>query len=434
MRDTAEAITNSVDGIIATVPDKDRANAIMVELQTLGDNDASKKQSLIDEFTGISSSLEGIANRINGVIDDAGLGITGVPRIDETTLSDIKLKSSATNALDQLKLIDFSEIKANAEKAATGSGKVFRRLLGWFARFVESDFIASTINLRKIAEREMLDKHIALKELIQKSEDFPEDKACSDAAGNLALVEIQEPLARAVSLLFGMRKSGKVAEVGSRLFYAFLADGLVLLIGFSLRRKKTTIFRTKKRQDLNNDEPRLIAEALYNLAARKPESQVSGEPEIKTYDVENLLCHINDFLSHFEIQSFMKDPNLNVMFSLVCKDTSVIDKKYLELVVVLKALNFIKPLSKEQYVFFTRYKRQKALMEESAVKKLLDDSMLKDADSEEAYYLMTSGCALYFSEIINDLLEHVENDEIRDFIIGEVNETQKHGGENHATT
>jgi len=288
-------------------------------------------------------------------------------------------------------------------------------LLDGFATIIDSDFVANSIGLKKSAEQESATKVAELLDVCQKSPTLLNDtelkQKIKDLSDKKQSTEYKDALARALTFLIEPPE-GKAAEIYSRLFYAFLADGLVLLIGYSLRRKKTSIYLAKNRRDLTNEEPRLIQEVLYNLAARKPELRLSNGKIVKSYTVENLIYFLNDFFSYFSVESYVKDTKLNVMFSLVSKNVVMLDKNYKELINLLQALNFIKPLSKEQYGFLTHYNRHKAILRREEIEEQLSKISKQSTENREYYYLMTTGCTLYFSEIINDLFAHIENDQI----------------------
>ena len=398
---------------------KDDANQIMTELSELGIDTATeeRRQGLEQQFKKISLGLVDVVGRINTLRDNYAV-LAGVKRIEGDSLSGIQFKSSTSNTLAGLKLADFSEITARADAK---DEKYLRWLVSGFSKVIDSEFINSTLDLKSVAEKEMTEKNAALVLLIQEDFSGSQDdvKQLRQAANALSPAPIKEPLARAVSVVANAKRDGQIPEVVSRLLYAVLADGLVLLIGISLRRKKRTIYRANTRRELNNKESDLMGEALYTLAARDPAPgavDTCGNP-LEAYKVANLMYYLNDFLSNFEIASFVQDPNLNKRFSYVLTDTTAVDVDYKELVCLLAALDFIKPISKGQYDFFSEYKRNKALLEEKEIEERLEQlaqSAIEGANGSEKHYLMTTGCALYFQEIINDLCEHLENDQIRE--------------------
>jgi len=339
---------------------------------------------------------------------------------DVLDLSAMQRGNANYNNLISLKMSDFSDIRDSVQKS---NQSIFNWLIDKFAVIIYSKFISSSVNLKRAAEQETTQKYEqfmketagllsdnTLKILIYGSETEDSTSASNsiiplnEAKNNL---EFKDALSKALNYLF--MPDGKYAETYSRLFYALLGDGLVLLLGFSLRRKNTAIYRIKNRRDLTNEEPRLIKEALYNLSAR----EAPAATEFKIYSIENLLYFLNDFISCFEIESYMQDAKLDMSFSLVCTDKDAqkkLNSNYRELIYTLQALKYIKPLSTDQYEFFTRYKRNKAVTNSenvvSQIHALPDDCI-------EYHYLMTTGFALYFSEIVNDLFENIENRQIR---------------------
>ena len=415
-----------------------RAIAIMATLKSLNKDDGHETvlRDLNAAYFSLSQQLTLVTAQVNKLISEESIGMNPV---GENSLSDIKSGFEIYQSLNELRLLEFQEIRAIND----GSASVFDWLFDSFSKIIDSDFVANSVKLKKEASKETEFKHNALlaqvnqnpilstnAELMERigfveSLQVDQNAIVVEAAGNdesviedtresLTLIqaksnlEYQDALSRAIDKL--LSPEDKRSEVYSRLFYAFLADGLVLLIGFSLRREKTSIYRVKNRRELVNEEPRLIKEALYNLSATTREGQ-----SFTPYSVGNLIWYLSDFFSHFSVESYMYDPKLNLMFSMVSKDSTVLDEEYKELICLLHALNFIKPLAKEQYDFFTQYKRNKAISGNTATNVV--SPIVQSVANNEKYYLMTSGCSLYFSEIANDLFEHIENAQIRDELI-----------------
>lgn len=332
-----------------------------------------------------------------------------------------KVKRSNTNYKNimALELPEFSEVRNQVKEE---NQSVFDWLFEGFAIVIDSDFVASSVDLKKVAEQKTNETYDAFLNEIAKTNLLKEDAELGSLIEDMAVakdnLEYKDALSKAINYL--AKPQGKYAETYSRVFYAFLADGLVLLIGYSLRRKKTAIYQMNNRQDLKNQEPQLIKEALYNMA-----SQDTPKSNYETCTVENLIYHLNDFISCFEIESYMNDDSLNMSFSLVCKEEDLLDKlnsDYKEMIYTLQALKYIKPISKEQYDFYTRYKKNKAVLEGENIKNQIDN--LSD-NCKEHYYLMTTGFALYCSELLNTFFEYVENEQIRKKLKREFEEVSK---------
>jgi hypothetical protein len=395
----AQRIMSAISGIEADVKNmavtqagversgEERAKLLLGSLQDeniLADEEQTKKLS--EEFSVLSGQLSLVIQTINNLISAESLSVA---LLAENSLSDIRLGFTNYNVLNKLALPEFSDIR---DSVAQENQSVFDKLFKGFAVVIDSDFIAGTVDLKKKTEvltNERYEQFIQetarlvledeqLRILISGNGTPAEgiDTAAVPLDTAKANLAYQDALSKALDHLFS--QEGKNSEVYSRLFFAMLADGLVLLIGFSLRKKRMSAYRIKNHRDLTKEEPQLIKEALYNMSAK-----ASEENQLKAYRVETLLWYLNDFISCFEVEPHMQNADLNESFSLVCKDAfkrQKLDNDYKELICVLQALKYIKPLGNEQ----------------------------------DARYFMTTGFSLYFSEIANGLYEHVENDRIRD--------------------
>ncbi len=356
-----------------------------------------------DKYQTFSGQFTKLQNDTNILLEQAGFA-----QFKVEDLSTVKRSNTNYKNIMALELPEFSEIRDTVKEE---NQSVFDWIFDGFATIIDSDFVASSVDLKKKAEQETNEKYDAFMNEITKSNLLKDDKDLGLLINEMeeakAGLEYKDALSKAINYLAS--PEGKYAETYSRVFYAFLADGLVLLIGYSLRRKKKAIYRMKNRHDLIHEEPRLIKEALYNLAAQKlPES------EYEIYTVENLIYSLKDFISCFEIESYMNDDSLNMSFSLVCKDEANFNKlnaDYKEMIYTLQALKYVKPVSKEQYEFYTLYKKNKAVLENEGIKNQI--ATLSD-DCKEFYYLITTGFSLYFSELLNAFYEHVENEQIRE--------------------
>ena len=236
-------------------------------------------------------------------------------------------------------------------------------------------------------------------------------------------IEYRDALSKALSYL--LQPDEGLIETYSRIVYSFLADGLVLLIGFSLRKKHTAIYRIRNRRDLTNEEPRLISEAFYNLAAHS----IDGTDN-SSFQVSTLLQHLEKFISYFEPTPFMRDINLNTSYSLICRGQEKINKintEFKELICLLCSLKYIKPLSEKQYEFFTQYKLNKASIESKDSDSIIASLPDLNGQDTEYCYLMTEGFALYFSEKTNDLYQHIETDGYKKEITDELIKSKKEG-------
>jgi hypothetical protein len=212
--------------------------------------------------------------------------------------------------------------------------------------------------------------------------------------------EYRDALSKAFDAL--LNPGDNAIEVYSRVFYALLADGLVLLIGFSLTRKKTSLYRIRNWRDLTKDAPELIGEALYSLAA-----EAGNDTSYEAYTVALLLHRLKSFMSCFEFEPYMDGAGLNANFSLVCKDLEkkkILETQFMNFTSLLRALRYLKPLSLTQYTFFTEYRRNKAVQNSP------HSGIITPTGDDDYVLLMTEGCQLYLAEKINDLYQHIDAD------------------------
>ncbi|WP_172208397.1 hypothetical protein [Pseudolactococcus hodotermopsidis] len=294
---------------------------------------------------------------------------------------------------------------------------------------IGSEFAPTAIQSKKALEKETTAKYNALTEAVTtlNSINGKEEIDKDVLTETYEMVEYRD----ALSLAFGyLVEKDEQLKAWSRVFYACLSDGLVLLIGLSMRRKDIFKLRVKNRRDLTNEEPLLIRDALYNLAALPitEDKKEIGDLKIEELKPETLINRLNNFLSCFELEPNIKDANLKMSYNLVCKDfekKKTLEAEYKELTGVLQILRYIKPISVEQYDFFTKYKLNKAthryesedlkleLKGESTDRYESEDLELElKGESIDYYYIMTEGCQLFLYETINDLIKHVESKEI----------------------
>lgn len=405
---------------------RERAKKLLADIQSLNAAETDTETSLNNEFSVLSGMLIQVQKRINEVImrEEDGSEVIEVHDLTET-----KRGNSRYNTIVNLKLPDFSTIR---DDIANENNSVFDKLFVGFAMIIDSDFAANAVDMKKKAEiltsnyyekfmettAGLVLEDMQLHALIfgDAFSDIEADGSSSVKPLNAAYdnVEYRDALSKAFDYL--LNPGDKVIETYSRVVYACLADGLVLLIGFSLRRKRTSIFRIHNHRDLTNEEPRLISEALYNLAARP-----INDDDSTSYKVKTLLTHLNRFIANFEPEPFMHDTNLKINFSMICaKEGGIkeLNSDFKELICLLQTLKYIKPISVEQYNFFKQYQLNKASVDRSSISKGLPPLSGKD---DKYYYLMTEGFSLYLSEKINDLYQHIETDNYKDEIIKELN-------------
>ncbi len=367
-----------------------------------------------NEFARFSGEFYRIQEEINGLLSQSNNATINV-----VDLSDTKRANENYNIISELKLPNFSEIR---KEVTNENNTFFDIIFDWGATIIDSEFATNAVDMKKKAEfltNDYYEKFIeATADLVTQDSDLNRLIYGNNDIKNTDIpslktaysnVQYQDALSKAFTYL----KEPSI-ETYSRVLYACLADGLVLLIGFSLRRRRTSIYRIHNRRDLVNDESRLISEAFYNLSARPIRSR---NTIYEAYKISTLLFHLNQFISCFEPEPFMSDANLNMSYSLVCKKEGTIkylNREYKELIGLLVTLKYIKPISVEQYNFFVKYKRNKASIDSKNIENALPNL---DGKCEEYYYLMTEGFSLYFSEKINDLYQHKESDVYRNEIV-----------------
>lgn len=363
-----------------------------------------------NEYAIFSGKFLKIQKDVNSLLES-----NGKPTFDVINLSDMKRYNVKYDTIKDLALPEFAQIE---DAVKLENDTIFDKLFEGFTTVIDSEFAVNSVDLKKKAELETKQKYeklmaaiagmassdAQLQSLVYKNENPPADSSSAVSLEEAyEKVKYQDALSRAFTYL--LNPGENVIETYSRVLYACLADGLVLLIGFSLRRRRTSIYRIHNHRDLVNEEPRLISEAFYNLSARP----VDDNPET-AYQVNTLIAHLNDFISCFEPEPLMRDPNLKMNFGLVCKKPDEIKRlnsEFKELICLLQTLKYIKPISVEQYNFFTQYKLNKASLDSQSMSQALDNL---EGQCEEYYYLMTEGFVLYFSEKINDLYQHKESE------------------------
>ena len=370
------------------------------------EQDNSEDSTQFDEFSG---RLADIQNSVNVLLEKANKD-----KCDVIILSEMKRYNADYNAIVELKAKEFSSV------GKSESISIFEQIFRFFSEAIDSEFAGNATNMRKSVTLSTKNQFEKFTDVVTKA-GLLSDKDLFDSIygkskvdeGEIVSLETayknthyRDALSVAIANLISPPE-GKRIETITPIFWALLADGLVLLMGWSTKRKKTSIQRIKNRRYLNNDESRLIREALYNMSAKPLEGAGAANADY-TFTPEVLLGNINGFMAQFEIEPYFRDKNLSMSFSLVCKEASKIktlNTTYKELVLLLQTLKYIKPVSKEQYEYFVRYKRNKAAYDEH--KKLENLA----GECEEYYYLMTEGASLLFgSEKINDILNHIEND------------------------
>jgi hypothetical protein len=386
---------------------KERAKQLFSDLLEEDTTSESYKamKSNLESFAGTFKNLQKSVNNL--------LVENGMNTFDILDLSAVQSGNASYITLKALQLPDFDSVRKRIKEGSS----IFDKFFEGAATVIDSEFAIDSTHLKKLAANNTEQYYNDFKEAIAGLNDTQLNKLVSSTNKDDDVVSLDEAKVitnyrDALSLAFSYLRvtDGKALETYSRVLYACLADGLVLLIGFSLKRKKTSIYRVKNRRDLTNEEPRLISEALYNLSARP----LDNDPKTK-YKVQTLLHYLGDFMSCFTPEPYMQDLNLDMSFSLVCKDLTMkrkLETDYRDLTCLLQTLRYIKPISKEQYEFFTQYKRNKAALDIDAIHSLTG----LEGKCSEHYFLMTEGCQLYLTEKINDLYSHIEDDEARDEI------------------
>ena len=331
---------------------------------------------------------------------------------DSIALTQLQEKYEGYRKLQELKMPAFSELEQQIQEENLS---VFDILLEDGAKLLDSEFAFNAMDLRELAQAQTDFYYVQFKETI--AAELQADAVLRDLVygrentdqlnGVLSLEQAYEAVEYkdVISLSMGyfINFWEDPFTVLTRVLYAFLADGLVLLIGISLRRKNTAIYRIQNRRDLTNEEPRLISEAFYNLAM-EGEDVVLDQKKL----VQKLIGKLELFRNLFEAENFFRDPNLGSSYSLVCKDSNgqqILQKDFKELLSLLRTLKYIKPVSKKQYNFVKEYKLNKATLDKKGLEDLV--KQLSGTDGEY-YYLMTEGFSLYLSEKINDLYQYLE--------------------------
>ena len=339
---------------------------------------------------------------------------SGIQQQDTTggvPLTQILEKHNRYRRLRDLEMPAFADLERQVQDENVS---VFDVFLENAAKVIDSEFVINATDLRELAQEQTefyhaqfmetvsdsLQSDTILRELVYGAEVDPVNgvpplKQARDEA------EYKDVIA--LSMEYFVNFLDDPFTVLTRLLYALLADGLVLLIGFSLRRKNTAIYRIHNRRDLTNEEPRLISEAFYNLALRSCSYESEREEIIQT-----LIHKLERFRDQFEAESFLRDSNLDSSYGMVCKEKDkkdVLQNEYQELLGLLLTLKYIKPISLTQYEFIKSYKLNKATIRPADLKNKVNDlRTVKD----DYYYIMTEGFSLYLSEKINDLHQCME--------------------------
>lgn len=411
-------------------------------LDTLSNQNTSEEiwEDADNQYNALNVQIQEIQKQINDLIRREKIDTSEITLYD---LGEMRKQDSSYTTLQALELPDFVELRESVNKE---NNSPYDKFFEDAATFIDSEFAMNAVDLKKQAEQRtkqtyemfiettagLVNEDDQLKRLIYGGTSSVDISGGSDSEvvpplqASYQQVEYKDALSLALSYLIHPGKS--VIETYSRVVYACLADGLVLLIGLSMRRKRTTIYRVRSRRDLTNEEPRLISEAFYNLAAKPINNNSSS-----TYKVETLLKHLNKFISYFETTPFMRDVNLNVNYSLVCKQENVgtVNKEFKELIGLLQSLGYVKSISVKQYNFFKEYKLNKAAIDSNDIVEALPDLDKKDT---EYCYLMTEGFALYFYEKVNDLYQNIETNNYRDEIVKELNPQDEKGVEANAVS
>ncbi len=375
--------------------------------------DILSKQVVLENINGkllsIQMQIEDIAQR------------NGIPiRSQANDLLELNQKSIKYTEIYALQLPPFSQIE---HSTSVESSSAYDWLFEKAAWLLDSEFAGNATRLKTLAEQKTTHSYAALTQAIaaQMDDDPALYALVHGSADSSSQGEGIQPLAQYSTMIYldPISKALEyVAHPGDNLFavitrviYAFLADGIVLLIGISMRKKNTAVYRIHNRKDLINEEPRLISEAFYNLASKYCRDLTNGGKMEAT-----LIDKLEDFRAQFEPECFFRDPNLNSSYSLVCKNEAAqltLHTDYCELFCLLQTLKYIKPISQKQYQFVAKYKLNKATVQKDA----LDNDLKALASSDENYYyLMTEGFALYLSEKINDLRQSAEANQHRDEI------------------
>ena len=385
----------------------------LIENITVVNNDNALEQVnsidisiLQDEFATLSGKLLNIEKNINQLLSNEDIGVAA---IEEYNLSEMKGSNNTYQKLCELELPDFQKIRSELE---SDTSSFYDKAIFWFSKIVDSDFVTNTVDLKKyiqeltnryyediISATASLTNDPELYALIYENGDFENIKnEAVPLETTYKQTVYQDALSRGINYL--IHPNGNEIEIYSRVIYAFLADGLVLLIGYTLKRRKTSIFRIQSYRDLTNEEPRLISEAFYNLAAHPINNN-------EQYSVSNLIEHLEKFIGYFEVQPYFKDKNLHKTYSLVCLSDNIneLNTGYKEFVNLLVTLRYIKPISEEQYNYFVKYKMNKACKSKGL------EPFKSNTDETKYCYLMTEGCALYLAEKLNDLYQHQESDQ-----------------------
>lgn len=379
-----------------------RAKQLLLEMQDTGLSQAvwaAKEQELAQINRKLQQVREALAAFSGNQEGTQGMDLT-----------QLQAQNEAYRRLAKLRLPTFSEIQDTVDTQDTSA---FDQLFTGAATLLDSEFAINAMEVKELAETETNKHYSLLMEAVADSlatDEGLQDLVYGDpdnSGGALPLVTAYEnavytdAMSKALEYLFS--PGGKLFAVITRVIYAFLADGIVLLIGFSLRRKNTAVYRIHNRRDLTNEEPRLISETFYNLASKACVGEKTEENLIAA-----LISSLEDFRDLFEAESFFRDPNLNSSYSMVCKDPDAqyrLQTEYKELLSLLQTLKYVKTISSEQYTFVCRYKLNKATMEKDVLKAQIKNLRALDG---AYYYLMTEGFALYLSEKINDLYQNVE--------------------------
>lgn len=430
------AVLDKIDGDIKNMSDdsgtpwQERIKDLIGKLSNSNTSEADLIEAR-NQYSALSRQVLDAEKAINNLIQSEEIKIGTITEYD---LANMKKSDTSYTQLQNLELPYFEELRETVYKE---NSSVFDKFFENAATFIDSEFAVNAVDLKKVAEQKMEQVYTKFLEvsagLANEDEELrgliygpaSEDDSVIPLVIAKQNAKYQDALSKALSYL----KPGKnVIETYSRVVYACLADGLVLLIGFSMRRKRTSIYRVSNRRDLTNEEPRLISEAFYNLAARPLEGDESS-----TYKIETLLAHLTEFISYFEPAPFIRDANLDKNYSLVCNAENVkkVNSEYKELIGLLKSLGYVKNISVKQYKFFEEYKLNKAAMDGNKIVESLPNLNEKDT---EYCYLMTEGFALYFSEKMHDLYQNIETNNYRDEISKQLNPNKEKGVEADAVS
>jgi hypothetical protein len=331
------------------------------------------------------AQLTKLQSTINGILAKAGLA-----RFEIVELSEVKRVNTQYEELLSLALPDFSRVR---ESVDAEHDSIYDRLFAAGAEMLDSNFVADAVDLKERAEALTETQYAALTEAAAGlTEDDPELAAMvyggdmdDEAVPPLKIAKDRAVYRDALSQAMGYLAIPGI-ETYSRVLYACLADGLVLLIGFSLRRRRGTVYRARNRRELKREEPRLMAAALRGLAAR--DVILNGEERT---GIAALVAHLQRFMGYFEIEPFLRSEKPKENFSMICRNAVAAEQlnmEYKEFLNLLITLQYIRPVTAGEYGEMTK----------AQVK----------IGGGEYFYLMTEGFTLYFAEKVSALQEYGE--------------------------